>query len=223
MRTEILSENHMQQFPEHPSEDDLERFILHRINDEEELDGMETHILACHSCVTRLEELEIQIAATKMALADLHQQTVAANFASETAGRNKKSLWSFSWLNGKYLSLAGAVAAIAMIVTVIPHGSKIVEKDMSAFRGAEINTIPAGQPVLVHLNAKDLPENAVSIEVVSTEGDEIWNGAAKVDHQMVDAKLPPIDTRGNYLFRIYAAGNKDAHGELLREFSFDVK
>ena len=213
----------MQQYPEHPSEEDLERFLLHRIESEAELEGMETHILACHSCVTRLEDLEIQIAATKMALADLHQQTVAENFASEMAGRSKKSRWSFSWLNTKTLSLAGAAAALALTVTVIPHGTPVVEKDMSAFRGAEINTIPAGKTVLVHLNAKDLPENPVSVEVVNADGNEIWNSAGKVDHQTVDAKLPPIDTKGNYLLRIYEADNKDAHGELLREFAFDVK
>lgn len=221
MRTELLSANLMQQYSEqHPSEDDLERFLLHRM-DEEELEGVETHILACHSCVTRLENLEIQIAATKMALADLHQQTVAESYAAETA--KKKSGWfGLNWLNARTLSFAGAAAALALTISVAPRYTT-VEKDMSAFRGAETNVIPAGRPVLVHLNAKDLAENPVAVEVVNAEGSEIWNSPGKVEGETVNAKLPPIDAKGNYLLRIYASDKTQNHGELLREFSFNVQ
>lgn len=213
----------MQHYSEpHPSEDELERFLLHRMN-ETELEGMETHILACHSCVTRLEELEIHIAATKMALADLHQQTVAENYAAETAKAGNKSRWfGLNWLNARTLSFAGAAAALALTISVAPRYTT-VEKDMSAFRGAETNVIPVGRPVLVHLNAKDLPENSVAVEVVNAEGSEIWNSQGKVDHETVNAKLPPIDAKGNYLLRIYASDKTQNHGELLREFSFNVQ
>ena len=218
----------MQHYSEqHPSEDELERFLLHRM-DETELEQAETHILACHSCVTRLENLEIQIAATKMALADLHQQTVAENYAAETAKSKNKSRWfglgrsTSNWLNARTLSFAGAAAALALTISVAPRYTT-VEKDMSAFRGADTNTVPAGRPVLVHLNAKDLPENPVAVEVVNAEGNEVWNSTGKVDHEMVNAKLPPIDAKGSYLLRIYASDKTQNHGELLREFSFNVQ
>lgn len=227
MRTELLSANPMQYYSDqHPSEDELERFLLHRMN-ETELEGMETHILACHNCVTRLEELELQITATKMALADLHQQTVAENYAAETA-REKKSRWlglnrlNFSWLSGRTLSFAGVAAAIALAITVAPRYTT-VEKEMSAFRGAETNVLPAGRPVLVHLNAKDLPKSAVEVEIVNAEGNQIFESTGKVEGTTVDAKLPPIDNKGNYLLRLYSPGAGQTHGDLLREFSFNIE
>lgn len=220
MRTELLPADPMQFDSEHPSEETLERFLLHQ-SSEDEIEGVETHILACHSCVTRLEELEIHIAATKMALADLHQKAVAKNYAAETAHRESKSRW-FGWLNAKSLSFAGAAAALALTLTIAPRYST-VEKDMSAFRGAEVNTIPVGRTVLLHLNARDLPQNPVSVEVVNAEGEEIWNSPSKVSGQTVDAKLPPIEAKGNYFLRIYSANNKQDRGELLREFSFNVQ
>jgi anti-sigma factor RsiW len=222
MRTEYLSADPMQQYSEHPSEETLERFLLHQMK-EDELEGVETHIMACHNCVTRLEELEIDIAATKMALADLHRQAVAKNYAAELARREKQSRrFGFGWLNAKSLSFAGAAAALALTLTIAPRYST-VEKDISAFRGAETNTIPANRTVLLHLNARDLPQHSVSVEVVNSEGEEIWNSPSKVAGQTVNAKLPPIETKGNYFLRIYSANNNENRGELLREFSFNVQ
>ncbi len=52
---------------DHPTEEALERFLLHH-SEEQELEIVETHILACESCVSRLESLESDIAASKLAL-----------------------------------------------------------------------------------------------------------------------------------------------------------
>jgi hypothetical protein len=49
------------------TEEALERFLLHQSRDEE-LEVLESHILACESCVTRLEDLEVWLAVTKLAL-----------------------------------------------------------------------------------------------------------------------------------------------------------
>ena len=54
-------------YRDHPDEEALERFILHKCS-EEELEIVETHVLACESCVAQLETLELDITATKMAL-----------------------------------------------------------------------------------------------------------------------------------------------------------
>ena len=62
----------MQQYLEHPTEEALERFLLHQ-SQEAEIEIVETHILACESCVERLEVLETHIAATKIALAELQR------------------------------------------------------------------------------------------------------------------------------------------------------
>jgi hypothetical protein len=207
----------MQQYVEHPTEETLERFLLHQMQ-EEELESMETHILACDSCVARLEEMEVQIAATKMALAELHKETVAENYAKQSHSR-------WSWLKSHSWSLAGATAALALAITVVPRfaGVSPFETEVSAYRGSETTTIPAGRPLLLHLNAKDLPAEPVRVEIVNADGSQVWKSNNVINHDKVDAKLPEIKNKGNYLLRLYATGKNGAPGDLLREFSFDVK
>ena len=207
----------MQQYVEHPTEETLERFLMHQMQ-EEELESMETHILACDSCVARLEELEIQIAATKIALAGLHNQTVAENYAKQSSSR-------WSWFKSHGWSLAGATAALALAVTIVPRFASVApfETEVSAYRGSETIAIPAGRPLLLHLNAKDLPAEPVRVEIVNAEGNLVWQGKDAINHDKVNAKLPEMKTKGNYLLRLYAAGQNGAPGDLLREFSFDVK
>ncbi len=206
----------MQPQLEHPTEETLENFLLHRMQDEE-LEATETHILACDSCVARLETLEIQLEATKIALAELHKQTVEDNYYAAA----KSSRWA--WLKVPSLSLAGAGAAVAIALTVIPQFTT-VERSVSAVMGSEITTIPAGHPLLLHLNAKDLPAEKVSVEVVSADGTEVWKGNSAIHDSTVDAKLPKFKDKGNYLIRLYAPGeNASSEGNLLREFSFTVE
>ncbi len=139
----------MQQPQSHPTEETLENFLLHRMQDEE-LETTETHILACDSCVARLETMEIQLEATKIALADFHQETVEKNYAAAA----KTPRWA--WLKLPTLSLAGAGAAVAIALAIVPQFTT-VERSVNAVMGSEVTAIPADRPLLLHLNAKDLP------------------------------------------------------------------
>ncbi|MFL6450124.1 MAG: hypothetical protein ACJ746_20960 [Bryobacteraceae bacterium] len=206
----------MQPETQHPTEETLEKFLLHRMQ-EEELETTETHILACDSCVARLEAMEIQLEATKLALADFHNETVEKNYAAAA----KTSTWA--WLKLPALSLAGAGAALAIALAIVPQFTT-VERSVSAVMGSEVTTIPAGHPLLLHLNAKDLPEEKVSVQVVSADGNEVWKGDSAVHNSTVDAKLPKFHDKGNYLVRLYAlGGNSSTDANLLREFSFSVE
>src|SRR3954465_10354445 len=98
---------------QHPTEEILEKFLLHRMQ-EEELETTETHILACDSCVARLEAMEIQLEATKIALGEFHKETVENNYVAAAA---KNTRWA--WLKLPTLSLAGAGAALAIALTVV--------------------------------------------------------------------------------------------------------
>ncbi|MFL6417474.1 MAG: hypothetical protein ACJ74Y_17610 [Bryobacteraceae bacterium] len=194
---------------QHPTEETLEKFLLHRMR-EEELEQTETHILACDSCVARLETMEIQLEATKIALAELHQQTVQENYAAA-----KTSRWA--WLKLPTLSLAGAGAVLAIALAVVPQFTP-VERNVSAVMGSEVTTIPANRPLLLHLNAKDLPNEKVAVQVVSADGNEVWKGASTIQNSVADAKLPKFHEKGNYLVRL-----SSTEGNLLREFSFAVE
>src|SRR5438093_12588535 len=85
-KTGTTSVLEMQPHLQHPTEETLENFLLHRMQDEE-LETTETHILACDSCVARLEAMEIQLEATSIALAEFHNETVAKNYAATKSSR----------------------------------------------------------------------------------------------------------------------------------------
>ena len=57
-------------YRDHPNEEALERFLLNT-SPEEELEILESHILACGECVGLLKTLENEIAATRLALRQL--------------------------------------------------------------------------------------------------------------------------------------------------------
>lgn len=202
---------------QHPTEETLENFLLHRMQDEE-LETTETHILGCDSCVARLEVMEIQLEATKIALADFHKETVEKNYATA-----KTSRWA--WLKVPTLSLAGAGATLALALAIGPRfTTSTVERNVNAVMGSEVTAIPAGHPLLLHLNAKDLPEEKVSVEVVSADGNEVWKGNSTIHNAIADAKLPKFNEKGNYLIRLYETGsNASSEGNLLREYSFAVE
>ncbi len=204
----------MQENLQHPSEDALERFVLHQMQ-EEELESVESHILACDNCVSRLEFLEVQVAATKIALSDLHQQKVAESYAKQ-----KKSGWA--WLKISGYSLAGVAAAAILTVANMP-GLNTVERDIAAYRGSETIQLPANHPLFLHLTAKDLAAAPVALEMVNAEGNAIWKGGSVVAHEKVDARLPKIAEKGNYLLRLYASTKQNMPGDLLKEFAIQVK
>lgn len=199
---------------QHPTEEILENFLLHRMGGEE-LDSTETHILACDSCVARLEAMEIQLEATKIALAEFHKESVEQNYAAA-----KTTRWA--WLKIPTLSLAGAGAALAIALAVVPQFTT-VERSVNAVMGSEVTAIPAGHPLLLHLNAKDLPEEKVSVQVVSADGNEVWKGNSSIHNSTADAKLPKFNEKGNYLIRLYGNGTATSEGNLLREYSFAVE
>lgn len=203
----------------HPTEDELERFLLHQ-SEEEELDRLESHILACDSCVSRLEDLEMQIAATRIAIRDIQREQ------AEKAAARQRSTWKV-WLTGPRLGLASGVAVMAIGLSVAPsliqHRDPVAEVSLSANRGAEGSVLPANHRLQVHLNARDLAEGSVVAKLVDSRGDELWQGSGAVRKGRVDLSLPSIHEQGSYFVRLYAANNANSESELLREFAVQVK
>ena len=87
---------------DHPTEEALEQFLLHQSR-EEELEVLETHILARESCVIRHEDLDVRIAATKPALNEILAQK------SVKAAAKERTSWSRSWFTVRNFSLAGTL------------------------------------------------------------------------------------------------------------------
>jgi len=57
----------MENLSKHPTEEELECFLLHHA-EEDSFEAVEAHLLACASCVAHLETLEFRITVMKLAL-----------------------------------------------------------------------------------------------------------------------------------------------------------
>jgi hypothetical protein len=205
---------------DHPTEEALERFLLHQSR-EEELEVLETHILACESCVIRLEDLEVRIAATKLAPNEiLAQKSVKATAKERTS-------WSRSWFTVRNFSLAGTLAALALGIVIIPQKIRrtapVSEVTLSAYRGMETSIVPEGHRLHVRLKATDLAEGPVTASIVDSRGAEIWSATALIRHDQVEITVPPITEAGPHFLRLYAPNQGNPQRDLLREFVFQVK
>ncbi len=200
-------------YRDHPDEEALERFLLNR-SDEEELEIVETHIMACEGCVEKLEALEYQITATKIALKSHVTERCASIAHQQTESRFG------NWLTLTRFSLAGgAVAACALVLTVV---SIPRQENISAYRGAEVTNVAAWTPLSLHLDANDLPPGSVAVEVVDARGGKIWQGAATNANDQIDVDIPRLKSSRHYLVRVYSTQD-DALGALLREYSMQTK
>jgi hypothetical protein len=203
----------------HPAEEALERFILHQCPDEE-LETVESHILACDDCVSRLEALESEIADLRMGYEKLTQESAVA-----VAAKQQRS-WK-TWFTVPNLAWAGAaavvVAGLAITPQLVRHSAPLAQVSLSAYRGTESATVPEGKRLDVRLNAADLPQGPVMVELVNDDGAQLWAGNALVAHDQVEVTVPKIDSAGAYYFRLYTSAQNHEPGKLLREFSFQIK
>jgi hypothetical protein len=214
--TNLIMQN---SYLDHPAEEALERFLLHQCPDEE-LETVETHILGCGSCVSRLETLETQVANLRLGFEELERQRTVA-----VAAKQHRS-WK-TWFTVPNLAWAGAAAVVVVGLAITPqllrHTAPLAEVSLIATRGAETTAVPQGRPLHVHLNAAGLPEAPVSVELVDGAGTQLWRGSGLVRHDQVNVTTPQIISPGDYFLRLYAPGRDGQPGDLLREFALQVK
>jgi transposase len=180
---------------------------------EEELEDLESHVLACGYCVDQLETLETQIAAARLALQKMEEQRILKRSAQSF------SRWK-SWFTIPKLSFAaaGAVAAAAAILLSIPR-----DVNLTAYRGTETAIVSEGRPLHVHLNAAGLTPGAIAIELADSKGSIVWKGTSVVRHDIIDVSLPRITQAGAHYLRLYSPPEAGTEAILLREFAFDAK
>lgn len=210
---------------DHPNEEALERFLRNEAQ-ESELEIIETHILACESCVTRLEALELDLAAVKVACRELQTERIQKEAARSRSWRDWFTLPALSW--------AGAAAVLALGITVVPQ---FLPRDvnLTATRGLETGmtlspcgtleaaVVPEGRPLDLHLKADDLPEGRVNLEIVNGVGKRVWQGAGIIKQQQANVVVPRITTAGAYFLRLYNPAQAGSEPDVLREFRFEVR
>jgi hypothetical protein len=197
-------------FHDHPSEEALERFLLN-MSAEEEIESVETHVLACGRCVEQLETLETQIAATRIALQTLEaQRNLKGSVAESSSWRSWFTLPRFS------LAAIGAVAALGILSFSIPR-----EVSITAYRGTETVTVSEGRPLHMHLNAAGLNPGAITVELTDRKGSAVWRGASVVQNEKVDVTLPRIFQSGAHYLRLYSQAGSES--VLVREFALSAR
>jgi hypothetical protein len=204
---------------DHPTDETFERLLLHN-TDETELGTLEAHILACDSCLIRVQDLQSQVTATKLALAKIKRKQMARTAA-------KTRLTRLNDLTRPVLLVAALSAVFAarlfFIPPHLPENADITEVNLSAYRDPEGAVLPQGRPLYVTLDAVDLPHTPVFVQVVNPVGSEIWKGDAAVVDDKAEIFMPPFTRRGAYLLRLYARASRGEKGEILREYVLHVK
>ncbi len=207
----------------HPSEESLERYIMHRSNPVE-LDVIETHILACPDCVARLERAEMYIATMRSACRELGDtQTQRADLISWI---ERLTQWltplRLSWTAGLAVLVAALIVAPAQFALRSPVSPAQV--NLAAWRGAESASVPAKRALSVRLNSIDLPDGAVGVQLVDSVGREVSHGTASISRESTQVTLPPLESAGTYFLRLYSVSDtKSGQRDLLREFAFQAK
>lgn len=209
---EHTSEDMRYSYFDHLPVDVLERFILQR-STEREIERVETHMLACESCVSALETLEVEIAATKLALEQVAAQELQPTFELK---QRKFRFWS-TWFSMPTLSwaAAGVAAGALCFFAVVP-----AHIEMRAERGIASVVVPEWRNTDVRLVDEGLPAGPLRAEVVNDTGTVVWSGDAQDEPGAVKLDLPRFTKQGHFYARLYTAGPDH---ELLTEFPFEVK
>jgi hypothetical protein len=195
---------------DHPAIDLLERFALNTCS-EEELDLVETHILACDACVCALEDLEVQVAATKLAL-----EQVLREQKSKPEPERIHSSWR-NWFTAPNLGWAGAALAASAVclLALLP-----VNVELGAERGSEqVVVVPEWRNAVLTISQGGLQDGPVQAEIVNENGQRLWAAAADCSHGLVGLHIPRMTAAGHYYARLYTVREH----ELLSEFPFEVK
>jgi hypothetical protein len=210
-------------FKDHPSEESLERYLLHR-SSSGELDTIETHILACDDCVARLERAELYIATMRAACREVKE--AERHTVPVTSWIDRATGWltplRLSWTAG----LAVLVAALIVAPAQFAHRSPVspAHVNLAAWRGAESVSVPSRRPLNVRLNSIDLPDGAVGVQLVDSLGREVSHGSTSISQESAQVSLPALQTTGTYFLRLYSVSDtKSGQRDLLREFAFQAK
>jgi hypothetical protein len=200
---------------DHPTVSDFEEYIFERLP-EGKVESVETHVLACESCLGNFEDLELHIAAMKLALGDLlAEETVSA-------GARQTRWFSVCFPRPSWVAAAALIALSLSLPQFIRQRSATPEISLHAYRGLETPVLPQRSRVRLALDAVDLPQGVVSVQVVDSFGHELWTDRSIIHNLVARVVLPDSGKKGFYFLRLYGTSGRYELA-LLREFVFRVQ
>lgn len=189
--------------PNHPNEEILEEYVLHRLP-EPLVAQVEEHLLICPLCQDAITETDQFVAALRAAPVQPAPATVRPG-----------------WLDTHLVAvLALVILAIVVVWNHPQDASTPVAVSLSSLRGTSpLSPAPAGKALQFSIDAPDLLSGReYGVEVVDATGGPVWKGAlSDIDGKLVATMSKPL-VRGVYWVRLYGANS-----EPLREFGLSAK
>jgi methionine-rich copper-binding protein CopC len=197
----------------HLSEEAIEKYILGRMA-EPEVDALEQHLLLCEFCRDQVQKSEAFVQAFRSVAP--HVQSVPP------------SIWDriravVALHPGPVWTVASALAAIMLVFTLIPTGSRSVQHvDLSTARGTDASAPHARAKTTIDLqiDLSELPAASLyTIELVDANGTVIANYTSEAKSSKLTIPVTKPLAPGQYWVRIYGNSLKT---ELLREYGLKV-
>lgn len=180
----------------HPDDLVLELYCMKKLEGEK-LDVFEDHLLVCDHCQDRVSETDSFVRGMKFALAAPEPELSVSRW-------NLKHLFQFPAPVWATAAMATAGVAAFFVSHNTGMNKPPLALALSATRGGVTPTAKSGRVLDLDLDARDLaPATDNRVQVVNSEGREVWSGkATSVQsghiHALVKSALDP----GQYYVRI---------------------
>ncbi len=208
-------------FDWHPSEEDLERYSIGKLA-EEQLASLEEHLLVCETCQERLSEVDAYVKAAQRAARKLKN-------APPTFWQHQWAKLSLAlWIPAPVWVAALAVAATVLVWTiprwVFPGAvapAAVMLRSIRGPAGLSTNGAPAGKPLRLHWDETGLPAfSSYRVEIVNSSGRPVFETTVEAGKTGSSLLVGNPLRRGRYWVRLYAPPPR---AELLREFGLEVE
>jgi hypothetical protein len=190
----------------HQSDDRLELYALGRLSGPE-VEQIEEHLLLCHSCVDRLDEVGAFALAVRE---DLKARP------APLPGRS----W-FGWMQPRFaLPAAFAMALLALGVYWTgggKHLAPVASLQLTAMRG-EMPTVEVARETDLTLTDAPAAGAPFRVEVVDASGAGVRSGADVWSGTGLQVKILQRLSPGDYFVRLFGSA-----GQLLHEYGFHVR
>lgn len=200
----------------HPPEEVLERYVMHRMSDEE-TDRVEDHLLICGKCRDAVDESERWVALMKEALPAGPEEPAGTStrwWQSLAGSVTKEHRW---YRSVGAPVLAGALALFLAVWAALPllrdriGSSAVSEVKLAALRGNDLQQeVVAGQRLQLQFTDVESAAPGGRVTIVTEAGQDVWTGAILSQNRVQVPGLRP----GIYWVRVFTD-----RGEQIKEYS----
>jgi len=215
--------------PVHPTEELLEEYSFGRVS-EPALARFEEHLLDCTLCQARLLAIDEYTALMKAGIAAFERERHAAppSSSAPSAGFVPPRIRGGNLLLGAALVMVLVSAALIWRMhPVSPVDSPPATVKLIAWRGGAGDgsaKAPSDRVLELTIDRTDLPlAPAYRLEVVSSTGRPMWNGAARIVERNISARVANPLQPGAYWVRLYSSGDRSRGDRLQREFGLRIE